>query len=227
MARIREGGMMEGKRERGAFMKAHTAPGLLFACGALVFPSFLLQQDLAVRAAQVVLYVGLCAFSGRHVRPLQYLVVAAGIVVFNLVIPTGRVLLSVFGLPLTEGALKSGLLKATAMTGLIALSQFSIRSDLRIPGRIGGLLGRSLFYFERIMGQQRKVERKDIIGSIDALLLEVHQAPVANEEALLAAAGGRGGTRRKSTPRGYAFLAAVVLVNWGAFVAAFFHLRLF
>jgi hypothetical protein len=214
---------MEGHREPGAFMKAHTAPGLLFAAGALVFPSFLLQQDLAIRAVQVVLYVCLCAFSGRRVRPLQYFVVAAGIVVFNLVIPTGRVLLSVFGLPLTEGALKSGLLKATAMTGLIALSQFSIRSDLRIPGRIGGLLGRSLFYFERIMGQRRKVERRDVIGSIDALLLDVHRAPVTNEQASSGLAGGSGEEWRRSTPQGFAFLAAVVLVNWGALAATFFH----
>jgi hypothetical protein len=218
---------MEGRREPGAFMRAHAAPGLLFACGALVFPSFLLQQDLAVRAVQVVFFVCLCAFSGRRIRPLQYLVVAAGIVVFNLVIPTGRVLLSILGLPLTEGALKSGLLKATAMTGLIALSQFSIRSDLRIPGRIGGLLGRSLFYFERIMGQRRKLERRDIIGSIDALLLEVHQAPTADEQAPLGAAEPLEASGRRSTPRGFAFLAAVVLVNWGALAATLFHFRLF
>ncbi len=218
---------MDGRRERGEFMRTHIAPGLLFACGALVFPSFLLQQDLVIRAVQVVLFVCLCAFSGRRVRPIQYLVVAAGIVAFNLVIPIGRVLFAIAGLPITEGALKSGLLKATAMTGLIALSQFSIRSDLRIPGRIGGLLGRSLFYFDRIMGQRRKVERRDIIGSIDALLLEVHRTPVADDGAGGEAATGRGASWRKSTPQGLAFLAAIVLVNWGALAGALLHLRLF
>ena len=207
---------MEARRERGAFMRAHATPRVLFACGALVFPSFLLQQDIVIRVAQVLLFIGLCAMSGRRVRPLQYLVVAAGIVVFNLVIPTGRVLLSVLGLPLTAGALRSGLLKATAMTGLIALSQFSIRSDLRIPGRIGGILGRSLFYFEKIMSRRGAVDRRDIIGSIDALLLDVHRP--ADAEAPRFPGAGR------STPRGVLFLSLVVCVNWGALAVTLLHL---
>jgi hypothetical protein len=210
---------MEDRGGWGSFVRTNVTPRILFACGALVFPSFLLQQDIAIRAFQVVLFVCLCALSGRRVRPLQYLVVAAGIVAFNLVIPTGRVLLSVAGLPLTEGALKSGLLKATAMTGLIALSQFSIRSDLRIPGRIGGILGRTIFYFEKIMSQRRKVDRTDIIGSLDALLLEVHRAPDPDE-------GERAGTAR-STPWGVLFLSIIVLVNWGALAATVLHLWLF
>jgi hypothetical protein len=211
--------MMEDRRGPGAFMRTNATPRILFACGALVFPSFLLQQDIAVRALQVILFVCLCALSGRGVRPLQYLIVAAGIVVFNLVIPTGRILFSVAGFPVTEGALKSGLLKATAMTGLIALSQFSIRSDLRIQGRIGGILGRTIFYFERIMSQRRKVDRTDIIGSLDMLLLEVHRAPGPDE-------GNPVGTVR-STPRGVLFLSMVVLINWVAFAATVLHLWLF
>lgn len=200
-------------------MRTNVTPRLLFVCGALVFPSFLLQQDIVIRAFQVVLFVCLCALSGRRVRPLQYLVVAAGIVAFNLVIPTGRVVLAVVGLPVTEGALKSGLLKATAMTGLIALSQFSIRSDLRIPGRIGGILGRSLFYFERIMSERRKVDRRDIIGSIDALLLEVHRAPARGET--------RAASTSRSTARGVLVLSVLVALNWGALALTLLHPRLF
>ena len=142
-----------------SFMTTNASPRVLFLAGALLFPAFLLQQDIAIRALQIALFMVLNAISGKRIRFLQYFIVAAGIVVFNLVIPTGRVLLSVIGLPITEGALKSGLLKATAMTGLIALSQFSIRSDLRLPGRIGGLIGQSLFYFEKIMGERRRIER--------------------------------------------------------------------
>jgi hypothetical protein len=210
---------MDNRSGWGAFMRSNTTPRLLFVCGALVFPSFLLQQDIVIRAFQVLLFICLCALSGRRVRPLQYLVVAAGIVIFNLVIPTGRVLLAVAGLPVTEGALKSGLLKATAMTGLIALSQFSIRSDLHIPGRIGGLLGRSLFYFERIMSDRRKVDRRDIIGSIDALLLEVHRAPAPDET--------RASSPSRSTARGFVALSILVALNWGALVVSLVHPRLF
>ena len=203
---------------RGPWLPANTSPGVLFAAGALLLPAFLMQQDLVVRALQIVLFIALNAFSGRRVRPVQFLVVSVGIVLFNLVIPTGRILASVLGLPLTEGALKSGIFKATAMTGLIALSQFSIRSDLRLPGRLGGLIGRSLFYFEKIMGERRRIDRRDIIGSIDRLLLEVQGAAAPGT---LAEA-----ERRTSTCGGVLALAAIVCVNWGALVFTLVHLRI-
>jgi heptaprenyl diphosphate synthase len=211
--------MMKPDSGRGPRLRISSSPGILFAAGALLFPAFLMQQDLVVRALEIVLFITLNAFSGRRVRPVQFLVVSAGIVLFNLVIPTGRVLMSVLGLPLTEGALKSGLFKATAMTGLIALSQFSIRSDLRLPGRLGGLIGRSLFYFEKIMGERRRIDRRDIIGSIDRLLLEVQGA---------AAPGMQAETERStSTWGGVCALAVIVCVNWGALVLTLVHPRPF
>jgi heptaprenyl diphosphate synthase len=200
-----------------SFMTTNASPRVLFLAGALLFPAFLLQQDIAIRALQIALFMVLNAISGKRIRFLQYFIVAAGIVVFNLVIPTGRVLLSVIGLPITEGALKSGLLKATAMTGLIALSQFSIRSDLRLPGRIGGLIGQSLFYFEKIMGERRRIERKDIIGSIDTVLLEIYSAGIVEKSATK--------TRAHSTLPGLAVLSSVVLINWGAYIFTLFQPR--
>jgi hypothetical protein len=206
-------------RETHAGLLERTASArTLFIAGALLFPSFLLQQDIGVRAIQIVLFLALNALSGKRIRVLTYVVVSAGIVVFNLVIPTGRVLAAPFGLAVTEGALKSGLLKATAMTGLIALSQFSIRAELRLPGRIGGLLGRSLYYFERIMSERRRIDRRDIIGSVDALLLDVQKS--GSVEALDQTA------RVRTTLPGLAILLLCVAVNWAAYILTIFHPRL-
>jgi len=198
----------------------------LFICGALLFPPFLLQQDIVVRSALILMFATLNLASGRRVRILQSAVVAAGIVVFNLVIPTGRVLLAPLGLNITEGALKSGLMKATAMTGLIYLSRFSIRSDLKLPGRIGGLIGRALFYFEAIMSQKQRIDRRDVIGSVDALLLSVTQQDVSSEARVRggAAAMETGLARRRGALAG---LIAIVLFNWSVYAATLVHPRPF
>ncbi len=161
---------------RGALF-AGVPAGALFATGAALLPAFLFQQDIVLRAVLFAVFLALNAASGRPVRPIPYLAVAAGIIVCNLFIPTGRVLIAPLGLPVTEVALKSGLSKATAMVGLIALSRFSIRSELRFPGRIGGLLGASLAYFERIMAERHAIDRRDLIGSIDRILLSIHGSP--------------------------------------------------
>jgi hypothetical protein len=198
----------------------------LFVCGALLFPPFLLQQDLAVRAGLIALFLVLNVIAGRRPRILQSALVAAGIVAFNLVIPIGRVLLLPLGLPITEGALKSGLMKATAMTGLIFLSQFSIRPDLRLPGRIGGLIGRSLFYFEAVMAQRRRIDRKDIIGSIDALLLSVSEGSASREPGLLGGASVEKSAPSRG-PGGLAALIAIVLFNWAVYAVTLVHPRPF
>lgn len=203
----------------GVFLQNNASPRMLFLAGALLFPAFLMQQDILLRFLEIVLFIALNALSGRRIRVLNYLVVTAGIVVFNLIIPTGRVLVTVLGMSITEGALKSGLLKGTAMSGLIALSQFSIRSDLHLPGRIGGLIGRSLFYFEKIMGERRRIDRKDIIGSIDTLLIEVQAAGAAEVDA--------DRQRARSSPMGMAVLFLIVAVNWGAYVFTVVHPRPF
>ncbi len=210
-----------------AGLGAGASPQALFFCGALLFPPFLLQQDLVVRAGLIALFVALNALAGRRIRILQSILVAAGIVAFNLVLPTGRVLLSPMGLPITEGALKSGLMKATAMTGLIFLSRFSIRPNLRLPGRIGGLIGRSLFYFEAIMSQRRRIDRKDIIGSIDALLLAVTEGGGPQGDGVPSGqpvAAPDGTTARW---KGLAALIATVLLTWAAYAATLVHPRPF
>ncbi len=193
------------------------SPTDLFICGALLFPPFLLQQDVAVRAVLILAYMLLNALAGRRVRLLQVGVVAAGIVVFNLVIPTGRVLAAPVGLLLTEGALKNGLMKATAMTGLVVLSQFSIRPSLRLPGRFGGLVGRSLFYFEAIMNQRGAIDRKDIIGSIDFLLVSLSRISSPSSGSPLTA------TPFRKVGSGRAVLAVLVAVSWGLFMVTRVH----
>ena len=168
----------------GRFLSARVPAELQFAAGALLMAGFLAQRDLVLRAAEFAAFLVLSRLSGRRLRVLSYLLVTAGIVAFNLVIPVGRELVSILSFPVTETALKSGVAKALTLVGMIAASQFAIRQDLRLPGRFGGLLARSLLYFQRIMAEHRRIDRRDVIGSIDAVLLEVHaQGGVVREDA--------------------------------------------
>jgi hypothetical protein len=160
----------------GRFLSARVPAVMQFAAGALLMAGFLAQRDLVLRGVEFAVFLLLARLSGRRLRLASYLLVTVGVVAFNLVIPVGRELFSILKFPVTESALKSGVAKALTLVGMIAASQFSIRPDLRLPGRFGGLLARSLLYFQRIMAERRRIDRRDVIGSIDAVLLEVHGA---------------------------------------------------
>jgi hypothetical protein len=197
------------------------SPRSLFVCGALLFPPFLLQQDIVIRAGLILAFMLLNALGGRRVRVLQAGIVAAAIVIFNLVIPTGRVLAAPWGIPITESALKSGLMKATTMTGLVFLSQFSIRSSLRLPGRIGGLIGRCLFYFEAIMSERGKIDRRNIIGSLDAILMSIGAPESVPAERLAPVSwDARGAAHEgRGRARGLASLGIIAAAVWASLAA--------
>lgn len=160
----------------GRFLETRVPAVLQFSAGALMMAGFLAQRDLALRGAEFLAFLLLARLTGRRLRLLSYLVVSVGIVGFNLLLPVGRELFSVLTYPITESALKSGVAKALTLVGMIAASQFSIRPDLRIPGRFGGLLARTLLYFQLIVAERRRIDRRDVIGGIDAVLTSVHGA---------------------------------------------------
>lgn len=194
----------------GRFLSTRVPAGLQFGAGALLMVGFLAQTDLVLRAAEFAVLLAIVGLTGRRLRPLPYLVMSAGVIVSNLIVPVGRELASVLGFAITETALKSGVAKALTLVGMIAASQFSIRPDLHIPGRFGGLLARSLLYFQRIMAERRHIDRRDPIGSIDAVLLEVHGAGSV----------GRGDAPRiRASAAGAFVLAGVVCLTWAPLAA--------
>lgn len=181
----------------------------LFLTGAMTLPAYLLQDDLVVRLSQVLLFAALAVFAGKRIRWLYFFVMVSSITFFNLLVPLGRVMFELGPLPITEVALRNGLLKGLTIVGLVFISLFSVRSDLKLPGRLGGLVARLFFYFERIMEGRHKVEARRLIGSIDEVLSSIY-APGMPVESVELIEGGAG------VSRGWARGAMVlfVAVHW-------------
>jgi len=156
----------------------------LLAAGLLMALIFLLSRSLPGRVAQFFFFCLLAGLSGKKLNPFATLIFMAGIVFFNLLAPYGKVL-AVFGpLRVTQGSLFAGLEKALILEGLLMLSRACIRSDLRLPGTIGSLLGESLRILELMREKkgirllQKPIRRGHIIAGIDRLMLEMEAANV-------------------------------------------------
>jgi heptaprenyl diphosphate synthase len=144
-------------------------------------------------------------FSGKKTNLPAAALVILGVVAFNLLVPYGRVLVSFGAFRLTLGALRSGLQRAFTLEALILLSRFAIRPDLRLPGVFGELIGESFRIFALIMDRKGAVNRRDVAGGIDALMIELSEMP---PERANPAPGGR-----SSTP-GLAILVLIVIISW-------------
>lgn len=195
----------------------------LFVSGILAMPALLFNPSTALRIGQFLLFWIFAWSIGKRTSLLNALIVSASIVAFNLIVPYGRVLASIGNFRITQGALLAGIEKAVTVEGLIMLSKATVRSDLRLPGRFGALIGESFRYFELIMERKGGIDRKDPIGGVDRLLVEL-SAPIqgGTEESAEPLPGRTEAVSRlspqKHAPLGRAILVAAIALTWGLFL---------
>jgi heptaprenyl diphosphate synthase len=154
----------------------------LFVAGLLMALIFLLSRSLPGRVVQFLFFCLLAVLLGKKINPFAAFIFMAGIVFFNLLAPYGKVL-AIFGpLRVTQGSLFAGLEKAVSLEGLLMLSRACIKSDLRLPGTIGSLLGESLRILELMREKRGMIRRGHIIAGIDQLMPEMEAVNVNEPE---------------------------------------------
>ena len=149
-------------------------PGRRFFAGMILMLVFLLIESLIFRSAMTAFFLVLVFLAGKKILWKNYLLLIFFITFFNLLTPWGEVLFTFGPLNITKGALNSGLIKGITFTGLILISLTSIKKGLLIPGKLGGLIGKVFYYFERIFEQKHRLKRHDLIGTLDEILMETY-----------------------------------------------------
>ncbi len=187
-------------------LKEHFGASQLFFTGLLALPAYLLQPSLTVRVVQVLCFAALAHLAGKRIMWVYFLIMVASITFFNLLTPFGRVLVSIGPLPITEGALRGGVMKGFTIVGLVFISLFSIRPDLQLPGRLGGLVARVFFYFERIIEGKKRIEPRRLIASIDDVLEELYTPGDTGDAVKVETV--------PTTLVGYTLMVTIPAVNW-------------
>lgn len=196
-------------KKQNKLLRNHLNARHLFIAGGLLIPAYLFQDAILIRVAQVLLFATLASIAGKRIKWLYFVIMVSSITFFNLLTPMGRILLQLGPLPITQTALHQGLMKGFTIVGLVFISLFSIRPDLKLPGRLGGLVGRVFFYFEQIMEGKGRIEAKRLIPSIDEVLTGLFRPDGSGEP-----------ERPMFSPTttsawGVAFVIGLLGVNWG------------
>ena len=180
---------------------------VLCIAGFLVMPALLFNPNTMFRVYQFLFFWFLAWLSGKKNNPFLTFLVILGIVIFNLIIPYGQVLFSIGVFKITSGAFMTGIQRAVTLEGLIMLSRFTIRQDLKIPGLFGELIGESFRIFAVIMDTRQRITRKNLIADIDRLMIELSSDTAdASHPAVVLVHGTK--------PAGFVILAVVVILSW-------------
>ncbi len=168
--RARKNQARYARRERYEFLLKPWASAL---AGFVVALIFLVQQEILVKAAFLALFIAWTWLAGKRFSLVSTLVVSAGIVVANLLIPSGKVLFKLGLLAVTQFALIEGISKALTFEGLMYLSKAAIMPGLHFPGRFGAIIAQAFQYYDRIIEYRGKVHAKTMVRDIDMLMRRV------------------------------------------------------
>jgi heptaprenyl diphosphate synthase len=150
---------------------------LLFIAGLLMALIFLFNRSMEIRVAQFVFFCLLAFLFGKKINLFVTLLFMISIVFFHLLAPFGKVLV-VFGpLRITQGSLYAGIDKTLTVSGLVILSRACVKTDLRLPGTIGSLLGESLRILELMRERSGMIKYPHIVSGLDQLMLEMETIP--------------------------------------------------
>jgi heptaprenyl diphosphate synthase len=138
-----------------------------------MIPGFFMIESLGTKGLLVLVFAFLGFLAGKKIRFFYFFFLIGSITFFHLLSPVGRILTELGPVKITSGALMTGLTKGLTLSGLVFLSLFSVTPDLKLPGKLGGLLARTFYYFEEILNGRKKISPRDFIGSLDLVLLEL------------------------------------------------------
>ena len=176
----------------------------LFISGLIIIPAVLFNPSVEYRCLQFLFFWFLAILCGKKTNPVFTILITIFIIAFNLIIPYGRVLFSIGAFKITSGALEAGIHRAVTLQALVMLSKLTIRHDLKLPGAFGQLLSNSLQYFSVIINKKHRINGKNLIASIDTLMLELIEEKFLSSDT----------AAKKTKTIAYVLIVIVILLSW-------------
>lgn len=159
------------KKDRKKILKPYINPLVRFLTGLLVIPPLLFSDDLTKRLILFIFFVLLNYLLGKGFKYIYFLILISSITLFNALNPMGRILFQIGSFKITEDALKAGFIKALGFASLILISQFSVSKNLRLPGKLGGLISRAFYFMEKLLAAEIKIDPSSFFTSLDKALI--------------------------------------------------------
>lgn len=207
--RAGEGASRRTGKEGVFWLDGQISPSFFFFWGLALAPAVVLQDRLWLKGLEAVALAALAGAAGRARFPgslagsLVFLAATAGV---NLLSPTGRVLVSLGPLSVTEGALAAGLRKGLTVVALAFLSRLCVRDDLGLPGRIGRYLRETFGFLNALLARKGSLRGGELIPRIDRTLEAVWREGRGETAA--------GAAPARTTAAGYLLMIAAAALMW-------------
>ncbi|MFA5852831.1 MAG: Gx transporter family protein [Spirochaetales bacterium] len=203
--------MAAARAARKRRFEAWFSPLAAALAGAVIAVAFLFENSLALKLGMFFLLAAAAHFAGKRLSFVTTIIVSAGIIITNLLVPSGKVLAHLGPLAITQFALTEGIMKALTFEGLMLLSKASIMPGLKIPGKLGGIVALAFVYYDHIIEYKGRIRAATLSADADAMMSAVWEHENLGDPAHAKAAGPATPAPTKAN-MGNAILIIAVLV---------------
>jgi heptaprenyl diphosphate synthase len=167
---------VEARMRRRQRFEAYFSPWSAAAGGAALALIFLFERNLAVKVGLFAFFIFAVLMAGKKFSFLTMVAVSSGIVLTNLLVPSGKVLGRLGPLVVTQYALTEGIIKALTFEGLMLISKASIMPGLKLPGRFGTIVASSFLYYDRIVEYKGRIRAATLSRDADDMMTGVWES---------------------------------------------------
>jgi len=168
--RERKAAVRAARKQR---FEAWFSPWAAALAGAVIAIAFLFENNLALKLGMFFLLAVAAHFAGKRLSFVTTIVISAGIILTNLLVPSGKVLARLGPFAITQFALTEGIMKALTFEGLMLLSKASIMPGLKLPGKLGGIVALAFVYYDHIIEYKGRIRAASLSADADAMMSAV------------------------------------------------------
>ena len=140
----------------------------------LLFAGMAIAQNIFFTASVFLIAIFLCIASKIKINIRAFFIFSISVLLTNIFQMNGKLLFEFMQIKITSGGILGGLEKIAFFQSMLLFSKWISARPVKLPSRFGFLLARSFENFNILLSNVSLLDKKNIIKSLDAILLRCH-----------------------------------------------------
>ncbi|MBN2351876.1 MAG: hypothetical protein JXD23_04835 [Spirochaetales bacterium] len=170
-ANILEEKARTGNEGRYVLFAENISSFFLFGYCLCLSATILFVDSFYIKIIQFIFFCSLVFLTKKKRHVVGVTVVFFCTLLFHLIVVDGKAIFTIFGHPITTGAVTAGINRGLTIVTLFYMSKSLIQPALHFHGRIGAFLGKVFLYYDFFTNETQTVRVKTIWKDIDRLML--------------------------------------------------------
>ncbi|WP_407399764.1 Gx transporter family protein [Treponema sp.] len=145
---------------------------LILVFSLLMFILLFFSKSIYVVTSIFLLSIVACLAKNKKVKVLPSLAIILSVTFFSILVPHGKILVEIWKLKITDGAILSGLERSIKLCSCVFLSKLIVNRNMKLPSKAGLFMSMLFEYFEKLSEKDtdKKITFSNFVSILDEKL---------------------------------------------------------